>query len=446
MKRYWIVLIFLAVASCDFLNTEPQDIYTTQKALQTSQGIEQALVGVYDGLQSPNLYGGNLSIIGELMAGNLEKSGKNTISESYEEFYNREISTNNPIVLGIWKDAYQVINQTNLILENVNNISDQQQKEQIKGECLYIRALVHFELSRYFTSPDSGLAVPYLTKTAKNSDFLPTRDSISVFYDKLFADFEESKTLLISKNTNPNRATYWAVEAILARLYFQQNNYEKAFVHADNVIQNSPFSLASSIQNVFSENDDSESIFRLQSTSSDNSGAFLNEFYNIKKVQGGSFSVSPIFKTLLDKNLSDTRRFVFHLFEDSKVFVRKYDDSNFPDGVSFPVVRLSEMYLIRAEINTDNQLDREIIRGDYNLIRLRAGLPEDRATSSPVALLRNIHEERLKELAWEGDIFHDKKRRGENFGALSAQDSRLVLPIPQREINLNPNLVQNTGY
>ncbi len=446
MKSYCIGLIFLMLASCNFLDTTPENLYTEQKALQTSQGIRQAMIGIYDGLQHRDLYGGNLQLIGELMAGHLEKSGKNTIPEGYEAFYNHQISPHNPIVLGLWKQGYQVIAQTNQILQNLHAISNTEERKQIEGECLFVRGLIHFELGRYFSSLDSGLAVPYVTEMAENSKFLPTRDSISSFYAKILTDFEASKNLLLGQPILSGRANYWAVEAMLARLYFYQKNHEKAFFHADNVLENSPFILNENIQEIFSNSIDSEAIFRLQSTQNDNSGQFLNEFYNLGKIQGGSFSVSPIFRAILDRDLNDTRRFVFHQFEGGKVFVRKFDDKNLAQGVSLPIIRLAEMYLIRAEIQVQNQADKEIIRSDYNALRLRAGLPADRATSSPVALLRTIEEERLKELAWEGDIFHHKKRKNENFGTLAAHDARLVLPIPARELELNPNLVQNIGY
>jgi len=444
MSRF--LWIFLLLTGCHLWDTEPENLYTSKKALQTPTGIQQALTGVYDGLQSPNLYGGNLWLVGELLAGNLQKSGKNSIPKVYEEFLEREILPNNSIVLGIWKDAYDVINRTNQILENINVISDTTTRNQVKGECLYIRGLLHFELSRYFSSLDSGLAVPYVKNTATSSNFYPTRDSISVFYEKLIQDFEESSNLLYGKNTTPNQANFWAVKATLTRLYFEQRNYDKALSLANEIIETSPFSLSESVSDVFSESQDTETFFRLQSTTSDNSTTFLDDFYNLEKVQGGYFSVASSFKSILDKNYNDQRRFLFHLFEGGKVYVRKFDAINSSNGMPLPLTRLSEIYLIRAEVLADNQGNTDIMREDYNLIRVRAGLPEDKATSSPFALLRNIREERLKELAWEGDLYHDKKRKGENFGNLTAQDNRLILPIPEREIILNPNLVQNSGY
>jgi len=444
MSRF--LWIFLLLTGCHLWDKEPQNLYTSEKALQTPAGIQQALTGVYDGLQSPNLYGGNLWLVGELLTGELQKSGKSPIPKVYQEFLEREISPSNSIVLGIWKDAYDVINRTNRILENINVISDTTTRNQVKGECLYIRGLLHFELSRYFSSLDSGLAVPYIKEVATSSNFYPVRDSISVFYEKLIQDFDESSSLLYAKSTNPNQANFWAVQATLARLYFQQKNYDKAFSLVNKIIETSPFSLSKSVSDIFSESQDTETFFRLKSTTSDNSTTFLDDFYNLKKVQGGYFSVASSFKSVLDKDFNDQRRFLFYLFEGGKVYIRKFDATNSPDGMPLPLIRLPEIYLIRAEILAENQGDINIIREDYNQIRVRAGLPEDKATFSPFALLRNIQEERLKELAWEGDLYHDKKRKGENFGNLTAQDNRLVLPIPEREIILNPNLVQNSGY
>jgi hypothetical protein len=108
-----------------------------------------------------------------------------------------------------------------------------------------------------------------------------------------------------------------------------------------------------------------------------------------------------------------------------------------------PVVRLAEMYLTRAEANYrlgtsigDTPL------ADVNRIRNRAGL----ASLGSISSVNEILNERYIELAFEGNRMHDIKRTRGTQSGTAWNDPKLIFPIPQREIDTNLNLVQNTGY
>ncbi|MFO7823416.1 MAG: RagB/SusD family nutrient uptake outer membrane protein, partial [Cyclobacterium sp.] len=113
------------------------------------------------------------------------------------------------------------------------------------------------------------------------------------------------------------------------------------------------------------------------------------------------------------------------------------------------VIRLAEMYLTRAETNfREGTSVGATPLEDINLIRTRVNLPEKNSLT-----LEEILMERKLELAHEGHFIHDVKRtRGEiqdnnsNDLQYDYDDPRLVLPIPQREMDANPELVQNPGY
>ena len=57
-----------------------------------------------------------------------------------------------------------------------------------------------------------------------------------------------------------------------------------------------------------------------------------------------------------------------------------------------------------------------------------------------------IFNERQLELAFEGHLIHDHKRLGKNVGNLQSNDPKLLLPIPQSEMDSNSEMVQNPGY
>ena len=106
------------------------------------------------------------------------------------------------------------------------------------------------------------------------------------------------------------------------------------------------------------------------------------------------------------------------------------------------VIRLAEMYLIRAEAN--ERLDTEEGASpleDINLLRNRVGLDDLEEVD-----LDYILEERRRELAFEGFRIHDIKRLEGSIGNFNYDADELVFPIPAREIVANPNLSQNPGY
>jgi len=116
----------------------------------------------------------------------------------------------------------------------------------------------------------------------------------------------------------------------------------------------------------------------------------------------------------------------------------KYGDSR----RNFPVIRLAEMYVTRAEGNfeagTAHGADP---MEDINTLRTRAG-----ANALPSVDRDIIRMERYLELCWEGFRLHDLKRWKENIGEYPYNAGNLILPIPEREMEANDKLVQNPYY
>ena len=109
-----------------------------------------------------------------------------------------------------------------------------------------------------------------------------------------------------------------------------------------------------------------------------------------------------------------------------------------------PVVRLAEMYLTRGEANFHkggapvggvDPLD------DINTVRVRSNAAPLQDIS-----LQDFVDERFRELAFEGDRLWTLKRLKLDVDGYTYDDPKLVLPIPQREIDVNSNLTQNEGY
>jgi hypothetical protein len=135
------------------------------------------------------------------------------------------------------------------------------------------------------------------------------------------------------------------------------------------------------------------------------------------------------------------------------VFVEKYP-SILSDRSDTKILRLSEMYLIAAEASLpSNEADALTY---VNFITSRRGATA--ISSTGAQLFEDIITERRKELAFEGDRYMDLQRlkrnvvRSTNYPAAALSipysDFRRVLPIPQGELNANPNIrsQQNPGY
>ena len=107
-----------------------------------------------------------------------------------------------------------------------------------------------------------------------------------------------------------------------------------------------------------------------------------------------------------------------------------------------PFIRVAEMHLIRAEGNFREGTSLGLApETEINALRARSN-------AAPIIglSLQDILEERQRELAFEGHRFHDAKRLQENIGGQPYDAPNLVMPIPQDDIDTNPNLEQNPGY
>jgi hypothetical protein len=137
----------------------------------------------------------------------------------------------------------------------------------------------------------------------------------------------------------------------------------------------------------------------------------------------------------------------------SVIAVEKYPSIN-GDRSDTKVLRLSEMYLIAAEASLPaNEADAQMY---VNFIRTRRNAPP--ITSTGAQLFEDILAERRRELAFEGDRYMDLQRlkrdivRGPNYPAsarnIPYSNHRRILPIPQSELDANPNIrnQQNPGY
>jgi hypothetical protein len=305
--------------------------------------------------------------------------------------------------------------------------------KQIKGECLYIRSMVYFDMVRYIGNPNNGLGVP-LVLAPTGIDGKPARDQISAIYSQIVADLTEAASIL--PESNDNRATSWAAKALLSRVYFYLNDWDNCLLLSDEVINSNKFALVDSVNANFSTVITSEIIFAILSTQTQPAAGTLNGYYRL--ASNGKFSPSTNMLKVFTftGGLQDQRYRQFFIQQGGKFFTTMFDERY----MNIPLIRLAEIYLNRAEARY-NKGDTPGALADLNVIRKRAGLTDTLQVNPNL-----LYYERFKELVFQGDNFFNMKRLQKTEISdlkLPWNNIRLVYLIPQREMDINPNLVQN---
>lgn len=460
----------LGLTACDKqLNIDPAQSVDAATALDSEAKVSSAVVGLYAQLDSPNLYGTDLILTPELMAVDNYIRFQGTFG-NYRDLAARNTKSDNATAEGIYREAYQAINQANLVLDALPVVTTASLKSQYEGEARLIRGDMYFELVRLYgkqynaTTAGSDLGVPINltpTKTVEQGSAKLPRSTVAQVYAQAIDDLTKAATLLPS--TNGNRATKYTAKALLARIYLQQNNYAAAGTQADDVIKNSGKSLSPTLQAVFTSRNTSETLLEIQQNDQNNAGASNSGlgtlFASIGQFGRGDVLVLPAFSTLYGP--TDARGTASLLYNSTGARRVTAPATALRTGKfttasqNIPVVRLAEMYLIRAEA-AFRAGDAITALADINRVRARSNATlrtaaDFTATTGPVTILR----ERQLELAFEGFRLFDLKRTGTNIitstgAVIPITSDRLVLPIPKRETDLNdsanPVLVQNPGY
>ncbi|WP_166383267.1 RagB/SusD family nutrient uptake outer membrane protein [Polaribacter sp. 11A2H] len=481
--KYILISLFIAFYNCSgFLEQEPGSQTSINEQLSTKPGVVTALNGIYSNLES-NLRSEVLAVYSDLQSGNLTftptDTGNNigqikvpfTIENAYS-FSDISIESN---LENFYNKSYDIINQTNLILEYVDVLTDatETEKNQIKAEALTIRAYTHFTLSLLYsqnygyTSGASHKGIVYNTTTLTSGITYPSRENSANTYSLIITDLQTALTyysdaLLLDGPTYSYFNTI-STKALLARVYLSKNDFQNAYDTANDVILNSGTSLISS-DNLISEWEKtdtpvSEILLELsvpRGSGGSVGGSLASHFGFTSSSNYSDYVASADLIAIYED--SDLRKQLFleeqlptlvdEDLEDASYFFTK----KFQDNPGYVVFRLSEMYLIRAEASLGlNNL--EDCKTDINIIRSRANASLlENTTGLKTALLL----ERRKEMCFEGQYFFDLARNQQDIvrGAdcisqtcsLNYPSLKFILPIPQSNIELNENLAQNESY
>ncbi|MDA9555420.1 RagB/SusD family nutrient uptake outer membrane protein [Pelobium sp.] len=453
MKKYIITTLILATVlatSCKKLvDVDPINSQPGSEALKSGQNVKGVLASAYSRLLSNQFLGGEVIRTNELYGDNI--NFVNATGGAPAQFVTRDFSLFNQQGRDLWGNGYAAIGLSNIVIDavdrNLFNDMTTLEKAQMKAEAQFIRGVAHFELVRLFakpysSNPNSDLGIPISTKaltTNEAKSFAP-RNTVSEVYNQAINDLKAAENVL--QNRNSVFATKWAAKAYLARIYFSMNDYTNAFTYANDVIANGGYTLGTSVTAPFRTPGGI-----LASALPD--GVIFTAIGDGSLLRGNFWSTDPnnTYLPLAGTFYTDIQnkggnRFTQLTQNANRPISTKWSGDN---AVNVPVLRLAEMYLVRAEsrvLRGAAYTDADV-RADYNAVRAVANVTADNATSGSTALLAAIRTERRIEFAMEGDQFNELRRLKLNVRGVAYNDSKQLLKIPDSETNANPAIVQN---
>lgn len=435
------ILLVVITAACDGLvDLQPVDRLTDETAIADARGARAALTGAYAALQSGSYYGGDFLFFNDLSADNAIHTGT---FNNYFDAARNELRADNTFVAGMWNAMYDGINRTNHIIQRVPELEDltPEERDLIVGQAHFLRALHYHNLVRLWDGvPIRTQPIEGVTEASQIA-----RSTVNEVYDQIMSDLDAARSM-VTTGTDTRRATPGAVEALLARVHLYRENWPAAEAAAG-AVEAMGYTLAPDFDDLHTGDgqDTVEDIFRVLFTLEQ--WQYLG-FYYITPQLGGRGELSAQ-QALVDAfEPGDLRR-------DLTVQPGEGDTGYY--GVRFPttngaehphVVRFAEVILTKAEALAQQGRLAEAV-DEYNRVRVRADLPEhelDTDVSGQQEVLEAIWHERRLELALEGDRFSDLRRSGRTEQVLEIPEYQTRFPIPQREIDVAPNMTQNPGY
>ena len=461
MKKYLSITflsLVLVMASCEkFLDIKPIAEKPEADFLNTYDNVSAVIASAYFHIQSADFYGGQYVKISELFGDDIFYDKIPT------DYQNRDFSLFSNPGEGLWTAGYKAIYRCNLVINAVDqNLFeiDGEKKNTLKGEALFIRGMVHFQICRLFSQPysnnplvDKGITIRIKTLTANEASEPVDVSTIQEVYTQAISDLEASIPLLPTAS-NSDRATSWAAKGMLAKIYFDMNDFVNCKKYCDEIINSGTFNLGVPTPNVvypFRNSGLGASnggvLFQIINyTGFDGGGQIRGDYwsanantvkYPLNNDPGGiAADIRAIGGARKDSFLIDTTSITPAINFTS---YKKWRGSSISGGpANIPVIRLAEMFLDRAECFA--QLgDFAGARNDLNSIRTAVGLPAINATEVADAdLLERIRKERHVELALEGDRFHELRRLKLTSRGFVYNSDKL-LQIPLSEINGNPH-------
>ncbi|HEX7845869.1 MAG TPA: RagB/SusD family nutrient uptake outer membrane protein [Chitinophagaceae bacterium] len=417
-KILLVFMLMFVLAGCEkFLEKPPEGQMTEEEAFKNEAGLLDFLNGEYTLVGDNDFLGGRIQSITDALADQLDGS---RYSGDYAEIFKRQNSIFGGTRDNLYKKGYRIINVANIILGKDSMISAPN-KDNVRGQALFFRALSHFELVRLFAQPwgytndNSHYGIPLRTEVLIGS---VQRATVKEVYDQVIEDLKEAETLLPATYPKYYKATKWAAKALLAKVYFQMNDYANAYAYAADVVNNGGFVLDNNYTNRFSLGLSTEGIFTIANeVNRYQPGGELRGNYRSDQGSIPFLNYTSTFYNFAVSDAADVRKAWYSNTLHAGYFVqRKYNKDNF----DLPIIHLTEIKLILAESGAKvggAALAAAITNINQILTRAYGGPSRNLPTNAVADLVvTTARKERELELVAEGNRYHEIKRIGAGAG------------------------------
>lgn len=485
--RYLVIIFTLLIISCKpNLDLAPAGWKGTSTFYKNAADAEAAVTGAYgmlydiyrnEHILTPNVIAADDGI--PFLTGSADRIALWKYTMAPSNIYTGQI----------WSTAYRGIQFANVVIARVPGIGmDETLKKQYVGEAKFLRALHYFNLVRFYGE------VPLVTQEITSLDgVMAPRSKLDDVYNQIEADLKDAETVLPKGYTGSNvgRATQGAAKGLLAKVYLTRAGntanspyWQQAANKAKEVIDLKVYDLWEDYADVFALKNrcGKESLFEVLFVTDVQGNSFTTGYAprGAPIVPSNGFGIFRVSKSLFDKYIATDKRkavtfLTSYVHPTTQQTVQLSVETTDPalavsfwklsdpttkigsqGGTSWPYMRYSEVLLIYAEaLNEAKGAPDGEAYDAINKVRKRAGLDPLKGLSK-ATFKDAILEERRLEFCFEGQRWFDLVRTGRLETAVKAENSfgrdapiksyQVLLPIPQREVDANPALIQNEGY
>lgn len=485
MKRYLIYVLsgaLLGLTSCESFLDTPVPSIDQHTFFSGEQTAYSALVGVYD----PAGWMENIQFldwaIGDVVSDDATKGGGGDSDQPQILDLEHFRATPEMATLStVWDQDYEGINRANRVIEGVkdNSFIREDVRKRFIAEARFMRGYYYFSLMKIFG------AVPIVDHILAPSEYKGPRNTMEQCWNFVEDDFKAAMEGLPHKKAMPaselGRATWGAAAAFLTKAYIFQEKWKLAEAQAKAIVASGDYDLQPNYGDLFTIATDNgiESVFDIQlkdfkmtQWGDENEGSMLEIYQRSRDDRNGGWGFDQPTQSLYDEfEPGDIRRewtiikngdVLWQGTADEETIYTNYDPVHNPDAprvgyckrkgtlpksqrpdmtdaasLNVRVIRFADVLLWQAEAAVHNNSDWQT---PLNRVRARVGLGESPYKTDP---LKAVYHERRVELAMESHRYWDLVRTGRGALMDGYTDNKRYFPIPQKEINLNPNLVQN---
>lgn len=460
MKYIKLIIAFIFLiptTSCinEILDKDPVSSFSADGFYQTESDCEAGVYGIYDAVQSA--FRINFAYWGEGRADNVQTE------QSGEGLSLLQNNLTDALSTADWTNLYRIISRANYAIEYIPDVYDQDDEDGniLIGQAKALRALAYFYLVRVWGD------VPLITEpyTSTDQNIYVEKNDQEEILDQIEEDLIFAAEYCEDKyNGDEDRImiTQGGAYALLTKVYMWRKEYEKALETSEKVLNNSLYSLVTTMDNwgeIFTSGCSDESIFEVAYDETDQTNS-LRTLYAI-----GSYAIytpSEQFKASYESG-DERIDYVYDVTLDDPKAIWKFLGKGVDDEVSdasdnnIVLIRLADIMLLRAEafaqVGGASNITEALSL--LNTIRERAGLSAFETETDAAAMYGDLESailhERSIELCYEGHRWFDLVRTGKAISTMNSinglsNEANLVWPIANDVLNNNSNLVQNEYY